>query len=301
MQIPIEKIIVPKGRRPLDQEKVAEIAASIEDIGLLSPIGVRSLDSKTVEFTQGKVELVFGAHRLAACQQLGHAIIDVVEIDSGVGDNDAYSRLAEIAENLFRADLTIQQRNEHLAMWVEWREKFGLTPISGSESPISSKPGRKPSHAVAAAAKMTGLTTKTVKRAIKTTKVRPEVKAAADAAELSSKQRLAVARLAKDQQLDAVAEIAADNRFRAEAKAKAEATGDALDETLSRYVLGLAPSVIGRFADFCKQNHPATVAGGVLENEVVDLMSQVATIDAWLGTFAVMLDQHKRAMSTPVN
>jgi hypothetical protein len=58
---------------------------------------------------------------------------------------------------------------------------------------------------------MSGLTPKTIKRAIKSTKVSPEVKAAADAAELTSKQRLKVARLAKDQQLDAVDEIAADN------------------------------------------------------------------------------------------
>ena len=224
-KIAIEKIIVLKGRRPLDQEKVAEIAASIKDIGLLSPIGVRSLDSKAVEFTQGKVELVFGAHRLAACQRLGLTDIEVVEVDScaGAGDeDDAFAKLAEIAENLFRANLTIQQRNEHLALWVEWREKFGLTPISDSESPISGKPGRKPSRAIAAAAKMSGLTPKTVKQAIRTTKVSPEVKAAADAAELTSKQRLAVARLAEDQRLDGVAEIAADERNRAEAEARAK-------------------------------------------------------------------------------
>jgi ParB-like chromosome segregation protein Spo0J len=63
MEIKIENIIVPKGRRPLDQAKVAEIAASIKLVGLLSPIGVRSLDSKTVDSTEGKVELVFGERR----------------------------------------------------------------------------------------------------------------------------------------------------------------------------------------------------------------------------------------------
>jgi ParB family chromosome partitioning protein len=123
-------------------------------------------------------------------------------------DLDDFVKMTEIAENLHRADLTTQQRNEQLAAWVELLEK--RKPISDAEQPISSKPGRKPSPAIAAAAKMTGLTTKTVKEAIKTTKVSPAVKAAADAAELTSKQRLAVSRLAsEDQQLGAVAVFAA--------------------------------------------------------------------------------------------
>jgi hypothetical protein len=58
---------------------------------------------------------------------------------------------------------------------------------------------------------------------------------------------------------------------------------------------------ISRFADFCKQNHAATVAGRVLEHEVVDLKTQIATIEAWLGNFDVMLEQHKNAISAPVH
>src|SRR5260370_28733564 len=66
---------------------------------------------------------------------------------------------------------------------------------------------------------LSGLTAKTVKEAIKSTKVSPEVKVAADKAELTSKQRLAVARLTdEDQQLGAIAAFAAsaaENRFAA--------------------------------------------------------------------------------------
>jgi hypothetical protein len=111
--------------------------------------------------------------------------------------------MMEIAENLHRAELTTQERNEHLAAWVALLEKLGV-PISGSERPIS-KPGRKPSPAVDAAARMSGLSAKTVRRAIKTTKVSPAVKAAADRAELSHKQRLAISRLPEAKQLDAIA------------------------------------------------------------------------------------------------
>ena len=85
---------------------------------------------------------------------------------------------------------------------------------------------------------------------------------------------------------------------RAEARANALAIVDEIAETRPETY---PADEIGRFAEFCKQNYPATVASGVLEHEVVDLMSQVATIDAWLGTFVVMLEQHKRAMSAPVN
>jgi hypothetical protein len=195
-QIAIADIIVPEGRRPLDQVKVEEIAASIKVVGLLSPIGIRYLDGH-------RIELVFGAHRLAACRMLGAEMIRAVNVGLlTIFAGADHEKLVEIAENLHRAELTTQERNEHLAQWVGLLEKRG-PPISDAERPIS-KPGRKPSPAVDAAAKMSGLSPKTVRQAIKTTKVSPAVKAAADKAELTSKQRLAISRLPEAEQLDAV-------------------------------------------------------------------------------------------------
>jgi ParB-like chromosome segregation protein Spo0J len=185
MKIKIKNIIVPEGRRPLDQAKVEEIAASIKAIGLLQPIGVQKLaGGSLISDDNEKVELVFGEHRLAAHQKLGADTIEGIVV--GMAEFADHAKLKEIAENLHRAELTTQQRNECLAEWVRLLEKFGVaTPISDAERPIS-KPGRKPSPAVEAAAKMSGLTPKTVKEAIKTTKVSPKVKAAADKAELTS-------------------------------------------------------------------------------------------------------------------
>ena len=214
MQIAIAKVIVREGRRPLDQEKVAQIAESFELLGQIAPIGLRRLgdQSATTSFERlGKIELVFGEHRLEAAKMLGWEKIDAVEIrdrilapccQDGLGD---YTKMIEITENLHRADLTTQQRNEQLAAWVEL---YNRNRTRAPRSP-SSKPGPKPDPGVEAAAKMTGLTTKDVRRAIKTTEVSPAVKAAADKAELSQKQRLAVARRAgEDQQLKAVTEFA---------------------------------------------------------------------------------------------
>jgi len=161
--------------------------------------------------------LVWGGHRLAASQSLGHKMIAAIAVDRlgwdhGHRENadlDDFVKMTEIAENLHRSDLTTQERNEQLAIWVALLEK--RTPISDAAQPNSKKPGPKPSRAVAEVAKVSGLSTKTVKEAIKTTKVSPEVKAAADDAGLTSKQRLAISRLPEADQLAGVSKMAAIN------------------------------------------------------------------------------------------
>jgi ParB-like chromosome segregation protein Spo0J len=205
MEIAIEHIIVLEGRRALDPVKVAEIAASIKLLGLLAPIGVRAC------FDTLGIELVWGGHRLAACQMLGMKTITAIPVDSRARDQgheegaavDDFVKMTEIAENVHRSDLTTQERNEQLAIWVALLEK--RMPISDADPLIPKKPGRKPSRAVAEVAKASGLSTKTVKESIKTTKVAPEVKAAADRADLSQRERLALARLPEAEQVAAAA------------------------------------------------------------------------------------------------
>lgn len=166
--------------------------------------------------------------------------------------------MMEIAENLHRAELTTQQRNECLAQWVALHEK--RPPISDAEQPISSKPGRKPSRAVAAVAEMSGLGTKTVKEAIKSTRVSPAVKVAADNAKLSQKQRLAIARLPADKQIEAVAKQAAINIVadRAEQSAAAK-TPKAVPE------VKLAAAVLETLMGTRPSDNPATLIGALGE------------------------------------
>jgi hypothetical protein len=119
-------------------------------------------------------------------KSLGHKTIagiavDGIAWDKGHRENadlDGFVKMAEITENLHRSELTTAQRNEFLAEWVSLVEKRG--PDIGAPLRNPKTPGRKPSHAVAEVAKISGLYPKTVKHAIKTTKVSPEVKAAAD-------------------------------------------------------------------------------------------------------------------------
>ena len=218
MKIAIEKIIIPEGHRPIDQAKVIELANSIKVIGLMIPICVR--------LNKGVATLVFGAHRLEACRSLGWKKIAVVEPVDILTAEDSYLddyalETMEIAENLHRCELTTSQRNGHLARWVDLIEK--RKPDIAAAASIS-KPGRKPSRAVAEVAKLSGLGRQAVKEAIKTAKLSPEVKAAADDAELSHKQRLTIARLPEAEQLRAVTEQAAikAKADRAEATAAAK-------------------------------------------------------------------------------
>ena len=95
--IPIASIRIENRLRTLDSAKVAELAASIAELGLLQPIGIRKDGT-----------LVYGYHRLEACRQLGWTEIPAVIVD---GD-DLRAELAEISENLIRNELTLlSERN----------------------------------------------------------------------------------------------------------------------------------------------------------------------------------------------
>jgi ParB-like chromosome segregation protein Spo0J len=68
-RVPIAKIYVPvKRRSTLKTATVQEIAASILEVGLRSPILVRKDGERFV--------LVEGLHRLEACKALGEEMID---------------------------------------------------------------------------------------------------------------------------------------------------------------------------------------------------------------------------------
>lgn len=96
--VPISSIRVPRARRPL--QDLADLAASIDEIGLLNPITVTT-----------EMRLVAGLHRLEACRSLGWTKIPAVVIDL----DRARSELAELDENICRRELAVLQRAEMLA------------------------------------------------------------------------------------------------------------------------------------------------------------------------------------------
>jgi ParB-like nuclease domain len=105
--IAVDSISVPPERmRKLRHELADKLAESIEKEGLLQPIIVRPLPD-----CRGYV-LIAGHHRLEAVRKLKHDTIRA-EILEGLSADQA--RVAEIDENLIRADLTPSERAAHHA------------------------------------------------------------------------------------------------------------------------------------------------------------------------------------------
>jgi ParB/Sulfiredoxin domain len=102
-RIRIADIVVSVDRqRALQAVAIQNLADSIREIGLRSPITVRMID--------GKPHLVTGEHRMKAMLSLDH-----VEIEAFVFDDEHRARVWAIDENLQRADLTAIERSEHIA------------------------------------------------------------------------------------------------------------------------------------------------------------------------------------------
>ena len=63
-------IYIPAGNRPVDQVKVRALHVSIEQRGLLQPIGVRAGRVTDGPHDKRRYTLCFGRHRLLAWQKL---------------------------------------------------------------------------------------------------------------------------------------------------------------------------------------------------------------------------------------
>jgi len=120
MEIRIDSIIVTDRKRPINQVKVAELAGSINEIGLLNPITVRQVNKH--------FELVAGAHRLEAVKLLGLPTIRAELFDG----EDLDAELAEIDENLRRAELTVLEQGELLLRRNEILVERGQRATSGT-------------------------------------------------------------------------------------------------------------------------------------------------------------------------
>ncbi|GAA4985807.1 hypothetical protein GCM10023317_10990 [Actinopolymorpha pittospori] len=108
--------ITPNPRQPrqvFDEEAMAELVHSIQEIGLLQPIVVRHLGAD-------KYELVMGERRWRAAQEAGLEVIPAIVRDT---DDDVMLRDA-LLENLHRAQLNPL---EEAAAYGQLLEDFGCT------------------------------------------------------------------------------------------------------------------------------------------------------------------------------
>lgn len=158
-------------RKNVDPEHVASLAASIEKIGLMTPVTIRTvseMEINGVKETDVPV-LVAGLHRLEAIKALGVESISCIEMDSG----DIEAQLWEIAENLHRAELTALERDQHIAKWVE------LSDCKLAQSAQVSRGGRGKRGGLSEATRGLGVDRTDAQRAIKVASLSEDAKAEA--------------------------------------------------------------------------------------------------------------------------
>jgi ParB family transcriptional regulator, chromosome partitioning protein len=115
--VAIDRVNIHSNRRPLNDQKVAELMQSIKTNGLLNPITIDQ-----------NFNLLAGLHRLTACKLLGFEQVECRVLP--IEDID-HARLAEIDENLIRNELEALERDE---LWLERDkilERIGLRAMSG--------------------------------------------------------------------------------------------------------------------------------------------------------------------------
>lgn len=161
-QIAVDSVMVGERLRPLDPENVDRVKSSLQSIGLQNPIVCRVVNEFTDadgEVWENAVFLVSGLHRLEAARALGWAKIDAIVTDA----NDIDAELAEIAENLHRADLSKAARDEHIRRYAELLRARELSDKVANNSP---KPVGRPVAVSTQIAKETGISERTVRRVL---------------------------------------------------------------------------------------------------------------------------------------
>lgn len=187
----VEDVTVGAGRRPVDNAAVQRLSESMRQLGLLQPISVYSPSSDTVV-------LVAGRHRLEAAKLLEWEEIEAVFVE---GD-DIDRQMQEIAENLHRADLTVQERSDQVARWTE------LVSAKLAETKREGRPGAK-----AATSREFGMSESDVRRMTKIASITSEAKEAAKAAGIDDNQSklLEVAKEPPERQAAKVIQLASEH------------------------------------------------------------------------------------------
>ncbi|NPV92458.1 MAG: ParB/RepB/Spo0J family partition protein [Firmicutes bacterium] len=129
VDIQIDRIAISphQPRKGFAEEKLAELAASIREHGVVQPIVVRRLE-------EGKYQLIAGERRLRACTALGMERIPAVIRESG----DAEARELALVENIQREGLNPIEEAE---AYRELTVAHGLT-----QEDLAKKLGKSRSH-----------------------------------------------------------------------------------------------------------------------------------------------------------
>jgi len=186
--VSISRIKIKRNRRPVNREQVAQLAESIQAIGLLHPICVTST-----------YDLVSGRHRLKAFKLLKKKTIPAIITNKGL-----VADIAQIDENIIRADLTVLERGEQLQRRKELYEE--LHPQAKKAGPGRGHTEKKRNNFVSFsddAAGKTGKSKRTIEQEVQiASKLSPEVKKSIRRTDLADRKAdlLSLCRLEPEQQ-----------------------------------------------------------------------------------------------------
>jgi ParB family chromosome partitioning protein len=118
VEVPLEAIRANpfQPRRQFDDETLAELAASIKEVGVLQPVLLRP-----VAGTPDAFELIAGERRWRSAQRAGLSVIPAIVQDHA---SDLHSLEVALIENLHRADLNAL---EEAAAYQQLIDEFDLT------------------------------------------------------------------------------------------------------------------------------------------------------------------------------
>jgi ParB-like chromosome segregation protein Spo0J len=208
-------------RRALQPDTVEQLASSMKEVGLLNPITIRPREGDMGYY------LIAGRHRYEAAKKLKWESVPALILE-GITADDA--ELAEIDENLIRANLTPAEESLHHARRKElYEKKYPETKrgaAGGAATKAKSKGANpqtavKPSYAEDVAAK-TGKSRDTVERAVRRGKEIPNIAS------------LPGTSLDKGAELDALAKMPPERQSQLIEKARAGEKVSARDSTKGR-------------------------------------------------------------------
>jgi len=188
MNIKINDVVISSRKRKLNEDKVKELAESMNLLGQLEPITI----------TKDNV-LIAGWHRLEAAKLLGWDEIKAECFDG----NEIECELAEIDENLMRNDLTVLEQGEHLA---RRQELIGFSK-GGDRKSDEFQSATVALRSTKEIAQDIGISERSAYNRIKAARnIVPEVKDAIRNTEIadSTTQLLQLARLAPEEQLEVI-------------------------------------------------------------------------------------------------
>lgn len=134
--------------------------------------------------------LIAGRHRLEAARRLGWEEIDAYVFEGDERD----ARLWEIAENLHRAELTVQERADNIAEWV----RLTGEKLSGASCATKPGSGRHSEGGLRAAVRDLGIDRREAQRAQTIASIDPQVKAAVAADPRLADNQAALLRVAAE-------------------------------------------------------------------------------------------------------